>query len=139
MFRKDYIQKVIDQLGQMLGKVLTNFLGFKDFSDFQNQFDASEAKLKEALGITFEELLHLPASHWITKLDDRFKIEHLGQVADIHFKIAQLYFENEAGEQYADALKQSLLLYKYLEENDTVYVYERYLKMEWIKQHLSLN
>jgi hypothetical protein len=139
MFRKDYIQKVIDQLGQLLGKVLTNLLGFKDFGDFKNEFSISEAMLKDALGITFEELLRLPASYWITKLDNDFKIEHLAQVADIHFKITQLYFENEVGNKHADALQQSLLLYKYLEENDTVYVYERYLKMEWIKKQICLN
>jgi len=139
MFRKDYIQKVIDQLGQMLGKVLTNFLGFKDFSDFQNRFDASEAMLKDALGVTVEELLYLPASHWIAKLDEHFTIVHLAQVADIRFEIARLYYESKEGEYYAGALKQSLLLYKYLEENDAVYVYERYLKMEWLKKQLSLN
>jgi hypothetical protein len=139
MFRKDYIQKVIDQLGQLLGKVLTNFLGFKDFGDFQNQIDISETRLKEALGVTFEELLHLSASYWTAKLNNNFTIEHLGQVADIHFKIAQLYFENEEGRRYADALQQSLLLYKYLEENDAVYVYERYLKMEWIRKMISEN
>jgi hypothetical protein len=139
MFRKDYIQKVIDQLGQLLGKVLTNFLGFKDFGDFQNQIDISETRLKEALGVTFEELLHLSASYWTAKLNNNFTIEHLGQVADIHFKIAQLYFENEEGRRYADALQQSLLLYKYLEENDAVYVYESYLKMEWIRKMISEN
>lgn len=139
MFRKDYVQKAMDQLGQLLGKVLTHFLGFKDFADFQNKADASEAMLKDALGVTTEVLLHLPASYWIEKLDEHFNLTHLAQVADIHFEIAQLYFENEAGKQYADALKQSLLLYKYLEAHDTVYVYERYLKLERLRKQLCLS
>ena len=57
MVRRDYLQKQIDLLGRVLGKILSDLLGLKSVGEIMEGIDSSYLALKEELNLDLEELI----------------------------------------------------------------------------------
>jgi hypothetical protein len=74
MVRRDYLQKQIDLLGRVLGKVLTDLLGLKNVGEIIEGIDSTYVALKNELNIDIEDLIELSNEEFIQKLQTENKL-----------------------------------------------------------------
>lgn len=138
MGQEDYLKRQLDQLGQVLAKMLGDLLGLKNKAAIHDGIEQVNQSLKTELGFTSDEFAALSDAEFIRFLEDEkgFRNAHLEKLADLFLFLA---------DNTSDSTKQklvyekSLLLYKHLDKTESTYSLERYAKSERISQLLNDN
>lgn len=136
MFQRDYLMRQFEQLGQVLAKVM----GFKEKGDYKSAMEiieeSSEKMLKEQLDF-FEEL---PDENFTETLLEKGteNLEYLHIAAELLFHKADIQLKENNEEKAISNLKKSLMLFEYVQMNDTTYSLDRDFKMEIIKKILGV-
>lgn len=135
MGQEDYLKRQLDQLGRVLSKMLTGLLGLKDKTTPDNEIDQVNQELKAELGFTFDEFARLENEELIRilEIEKQFSNTHFEKLADLFLFIAD-NSDNIRGKQFYE---KSLLLYKHLEETESTYSRDRYIKVERILKNLD--
>lgn len=135
MGQEDYLKRQLDQLGRVLSKMLTGLLGSKDKTTPDNEIDQVNQELKAELGFTFDEFARLENEELIRilEIEKQFSNTHFEKLADLFLFIAD-NSDNIRGKQFYE---KSLLLYKHLEETESTYSRDRYIKVERILKNLD--
>ena len=137
MVRRDYLQKQIDLLGRVLGKILSDLLGLKSVGVIMEGIDSSYLALKEELNLDLEELIELSNEDFIQKLqtENKFSSESLEKLAEIMLVIAdKTYSEDNSTEKSLKMYIKCIALFHYVEKIESTYSIERNKKIEQIKQ-----
>lgn len=134
MEQDDYLKRQIDQLARILGKILTEMLGFKNQGKVGAGIEMSIQALKDELDIDIQELIELETSHFIPSLQTEkgFTDKALDQLAAILLAIADNQHDGNSKKVY----RKCLAIYEYLEKVDKTYSLDRYLKIDRIKKLL---
>jgi hypothetical protein len=133
MEQQDYLKKQIDRLGQVLGKILAECIGFKNAGQIQNGMEWTNQALQEAIGRDTDELLRIPTSEFVSTLlnEKQFTPESLEQLADILFHLA-----DNRPEHGKAIYEKCLAIYRHLEATDNVYSMDRQWKIERLENLL---
>ena len=91
MDQEDFLKSQIDQLGRVLGKILTALLGFKAQGQVSEGIEAADQALKTELGLNIDDLTLIPTELFLTTLLDtkKFGDNNFEQLAEIMFLIAE--------------------------------------------------
>lgn len=129
MERRDYLTKQIDQMAQVLGKILADLLGLKNQGQIGDGIELVSMSLKEQLKYDLEGLLEMPTAEFVQALrnDRQLSNESLERLADIFLTIADNDEHNPARNNIL--YEKSLVLYEYLERSETTYSMERSKKI----------
>lgn len=134
MYRWDYFKKQIDQLGQVLAKLLSDLLKLKSEGNATSGIQATNEVLQNELSIDLPQLLSIPEERFIEELKNK-KItdDNLNRLADILWMLAE--DANEQGAYSRTVLrKKCLLLLEHVQQSDSTYSMERHEKIERIKK-----
>ncbi len=136
MAQHDYLKKQTDQLGRVLGKILSDLLGLKEKGMIHDGIEATSQAFKSNLDIDIEELITLPTEDFVHVLQTEkgFHNVNLEILADILLVIANAN-QSEDG-QREQLHEKCLTIYQYLEDVETIHSFDRYLKIEHIKKLL---
>lgn len=105
MEQRDLIKDQIDQLGKVLAKILSDFLGLNTNSDFSQAVEVTNDAIKSKLDIDIEGMLSLSKEELLAYLaDTMLNAEHLSNLAEYFTQIgksmsdldkdkAKVYFE----------------------------------------------
>lgn len=134
MEQHDYLQRLIEQLGRVLGKVSSYLLGLKNRGQIEEGIEITSQALKGELDLDIQELTDIPADNFIETLKAKKSInnENLNKLADILFFIA----ENGQDKGKKELYEKCLTIYEYLEKSESVYSIIRQGKIERIKNVL---
>ena len=119
MVRRDYLQKQIDLLGRVLGKVLSDLLGLKNVGEIMEGIDSSYVALKSELNIDLEELLELTNEEFIQKLqtENKFNSDNLEKLSEIMLVMADKIFSEEKTKDKSLKLYiKCIALFQYVEK-----------------------
>lgn len=139
MEQRDYLQKQIDQLGRVLGKLLADLIGLKNQGEVSEGIEITSQKLKDELDLDLEDLINMPADELLPSLQlkNSFSKEGLEKLADILLIIADdTYNRQDNKERSKSFYFKSLNIYEHLEKTETTYSFERHYKIEKIKKIL---
>ncbi|AEA45840.1 hypothetical protein [Fluviicola taffensis] len=136
MGQEDYLRRQIDQLGQVLARMLSGLLGLKDKGLLNQGMEETDQALKAEFGFTTDEFVLLENEAFIQLLEQekQFKEVHFEKLADLFLLLA---------DNTVDSQKQTLLfekclkIYKRLEQSETTYSFDRHAKMEKINNMLK--
>jgi len=136
MFNQDYIMRQVQQMTQVLSRILEQVIK-KDKSQTAAEIVSyTNEQLKESLGFNLEEfsdtLEKKGLNHFIKERN--FNNEHLNIFADVLYELAETYFKDS--NKIDEGLKlysQSLHIYEFIEESENIYSIDRNLKIIKIK------
>lgn len=135
MEQRDYLKKQIDELGQVLGKVITELLQLKSQGKFNDGLEITNQTLKTNLDHNVGELLAIPDETFIAGLKARkIKNEGLDKLAELLLLLAD---NEEAEAKKLQLYKKSFLLFEKLESVEAIYSMDRHRKLERLKKILG--
>jgi hypothetical protein len=135
MEQRDHLQKQLDLIGKVLGKLMGILIGMKTQDKSNEGMEITQQTLKEELNIDFEEWIALPTVEFHEKLQQsKFNEDNLRALADIFSLLADKTLKNELR---ALLYQKCLSLYQYLEKTETTLSMEQHLKVKRIMGKLS--
>lgn len=132
MYRKDYLDKQMEQLGRVLAKLLSDLIGQK--TPGESAALAHEILTNElTFGLT--DLLAIPDHELVKTLleTQKFDAANLEKLADVLMQIAPT--ENTDGR--LNLYRKSLLLLQYVNVSEKIYSVERNAKIDRINAILK--
>lgn len=132
MEQRDHLKKQIDDLAQVLGKLLTGLLQLKTEGTIQESLELTNQTLKTALNQDLDELLAIPDETFISDLKARkIKNEAFDKLAEVFLVLADNEGVSEKGKLM---YKKSFLLLEKLESVEPIYSMDRHRKLERLKK-----
>ncbi|MCX6305267.1 MAG: hypothetical protein NT040_09875 [Bacteroidetes bacterium] len=136
MQQEDYLKRQIDQLGQVLGKILASLAGTGTSGMMPCMMEASDHALKEELGMGVSDFTLMPAGKLIEAIREvkSLNAENLDKLADIFFLLA-----GQAGPGSPDypgkqeLSRMALAVYEHLDKTSSTYSFDRHLRIEKLK------
>ncbi len=137
MESRDYLQKQIDLLGQVLGKILADLLKIKTDVGIGSNLNVVNEILKSGTKIDLEDVRNTSKEEWIAFLTEEhhFHEAHLQEFAIILTTIAN---ELEDNKLKTNLFEKALIIHQYLNYLDTTFVLERENAMIELKKKLNL-
>lgn len=132
MEQRDHLKKQIDDLAEVLGKLLTGLLQLKTEGKIQESLDLTNQTLKTALNQDLDELLAIPDETFISDLKaKKIKNEAFDKLAEILLVMADNEGPSEKGKKI---YKKCFLLFEKLESVEPIYSMDRHRKLERLKK-----
>lgn len=133
--QQDYLKRQIDQIGIILGRMLSSFLGLKKQGKTQEGIEITSQTLKTELDFSIDKIIAINSDDLISFLvqEKRFNNQNIDKLAEILLLIA----DDEGLKDKKEALYQRCLtMYQYLEKTDSTFSIDRQFKIERIKNIL---
>jgi len=133
------MKRQIDQLGRVLGKILSNLIGIRAQGQLSKAIEAADQALETEIGLNIDSLILIPTNSFLAKLLDirKFKDSNFEQLAEIMFIIAEEFniTNTEAGKM-KKLYERSLVIYEILDKTSSTYSFDRHSKIEKIRKVL---
>ncbi len=139
MPQRDYLMKQIDQLGQVLATMMAKLLGFKDDGLINDGIEWTNEMFRIEFDFDIEALTEIPTDELVEVLQEnhKFKNTNLEQLANIMLLIAdELYVKEADNAKSINLYAKCLNIYNYLNKTESVYSFDRHMKIDWIKKIL---
>jgi hypothetical protein len=136
MQQEDYLKRQIDQLGRVLGKVLSDLLGLKSAGQVTEGTEAASQALKNGIGLDISDMASIPAGEFVEILRNTWQINdgNLETLAEIMLVFAEDSDQGgAAGEGVSALYERILLIYEYLDQTSSLYSYERHARINRIR------
>ena len=133
MEQQDHLKKQIDQLGRVLGKILSDLLGLKNQGQLSDGLELTNQAIKGELDLDIQNLIDIPSDKLINTLTKQKHVtnENIEKLAEILLIIAdnrpddnKIYYE------------KCLTIYEHLEKVENIYSLDRQWKIKRIKNLL---
>ncbi len=133
MEQQDYLKKQIDQLGQVLAKILSDLLGLKNKGQINNGIELTNQTLKTEIDFDIQELLDIPTDDFVNTLKKQRNLtnDNLAKLVEILLLIA-----DNGQTDNKKLYEKCLTIYEYLEKAENIYSLDRQWKIERIKNVL---
>jgi len=130
MIRQDFIIKQINQLGQVLARLLSDLHGLKNSGQINEGLEITNQTLKKELEFDVQELLDIPTDKFIETLrtHKNVTIDSLEKLAEILLLIADNKHEDSK-----IIYQKCVMIYEYLEKAEDSYTLHR----QWILQRIK--
>lgn len=133
MEQQDYLKRQIDQLAQILGKMLSGIIGLKNKGQVSEGIEIAYQTLKSEVGLDIQKLVDGPNDFIDTLITEKnFTNESLEKLADVLLTIA----DHKQDDTTQTLYQRCLTIYEYLEKAENVYSIDRQWKIERIKNML---
>lgn len=135
MEQRDFLKKQIDELGQVLSKLITELLQLKSQGKTSEVLELTNQTLKTNLEHDLEELLAISDSAFVGMLKaKKIKNEGLDKLAELLLLLADEEGTTEKGMNF---YRKSFLLFEKLESVEAIYSMDRHRKLERLKKILK--
>lgn len=134
MEQQDYLKRQIDQIGRILGRILTDLAGFKNKGQINDGIAITNQILKNELDIDITELAEIRKDEFITTIKSKKNLtnENIGMLAEILLLVAESSYDVNRS-----LYEKCLIIYEYLEKEENVYSLDRQWKIKRIKNLLA--
>lgn len=140
MEQEDYIKRQIDQIGYVLGKILSDLLGLKTQGRLNDGMGMVSPIFKKELDLNVDELISIPPDVFIQTLTGNNKLNNdsLNCLAEILFLLSENADKSDPnGDIMRELKRKALLIYEYVDETSSTYSYDRHLIVEKIRNALQ--
>ena len=138
MFKKDYIQKQLEQLALAIAKVINQLTNLKMNGELDSGVLIADEFLKAEFDVELAKLAAMDQEHFIGYLTKNKNLnpDKLNLLADLLFETAELYQRAEK-KQIADYLNQkTLIIYNYVNETEKTFSQNRQEKITILKSKI---
>jgi hypothetical protein len=134
MEKEDYLERQINQIGRILGKIISGLLGRKSQGQVNTGIEIVNQMLKSELDFDTQDLMAIQTDLFVNTLisEKKFNSDNLEKLAEILLLIA----DDEKKSENKILYEKCLVIFDYLEKTGNVYSFDRTWKMEQIKEKL---
>lgn len=135
MFKKDYIEKQLEQLALAIAKVISQLTNSKMNGETSSGILIADEFLRTEFDVELAKLAAMDNEHLINHLTKNKNLNtgKLNLLADLLFETAQL-FEKSGKKQIADYLNhKTLIIYNYVDETEKTFSQNRQEKITILK------
>jgi hypothetical protein len=135
MEQRDYLMRQIEQLGQVLARMLARLLNMKQVSPAGLSIDEIRRIYGDELDLTLDLVLQTPKEELIGLLASRIKFidHHLERMAEILAETADLLESSGETGHARDLRKKSILILEHLQATTGAYSMERAMKISRLR------
>lgn len=140
MFNQDFIMRQIQQMTQVLNKILTQVLNLKKTENQTETLNYLNKEFIEEVGFDIDEILAIQTEAELISFIKKtgFNAENLNILADILFEVADQSLEDANKTEVSIKLfSMNLEIYEYIEKSENIYSIDRNLKISMLKNILS--
>lgn len=140
MFNQDFIMRQIQQMTQVLNKILIQVLNLRKIDNQAETLKILNNELIKEVGFDIDEILAIQTESELISFIKKtgFNTENLNILADILFEVADQGLEDPNKNEVSIKLfNMSLGLYEYIEKSENIYSIDRNLKISMIKNILN--
>jgi hypothetical protein len=139
MEKRDYLMQQIEQLGQVLARMLSFLLGIKNTGQAALSLDEIRQTYRDQLDIPIELILETPAENLIEVLTEKveFLDSHLERMGDILKETADIYHLASENESATELYMKALLIYEHLQASGNAFSIERMDKIGELRNLLQ--
>ena len=136
MERRDYLEIQIEQLGRVLSKLISGFLGIKNQSVSNEILEQTNSSLDDYFGFDLSDLSKLSNQDFIKIIQSNrsLNIENLDKLSDF----IELFAEMKTVNEKIILLQKSLAIIDYIDKKESIYSLERQMKKVKINNNLDL-
>jgi hypothetical protein len=140
MEQRDYLMRQIEQLGQVLARMLARLLNIKEATPGGLTIEEIKRIYGDELDLTLDLILETHVENLVDVLTMRIKFmdHHLENMAEILTETADLYETLGEPETSGDLLGKSIRIYEHMQETSGTYSLERALKISELNSRLQL-
>lgn len=135
MFRKDYIQKQLEQLGRVIAKVMADLAGLNNDGKAEEGIRLAGQTLQSEFDLELNDLIALKEEETIAFLRDEKNLApgRLNLLADLLFTTADAFRESEQQMIAVNLDRKTLLLYEYVNLTERTFSALRQQHIEALK------
>jgi hypothetical protein len=140
--QEDYLKRQFDQLGKVLGRILTNLIALKEEGGANEVLEITNQAIKKELDLDIDQLLAIPHDQFIKLFHEHEQLnnKHLDKLGDIFYQLADLLDQQDQNEEKKRSLyERSSVIYEYLNATGSVYSLERQFLIVKIRKMLKEN
>jgi len=133
MEQQDHLKRQIDQLGRVLGKILSDLLDLKNQGQVNDGVEIADQALKSEIDFDIQELIDIPSDKLIDLLTKQRDLtnENIEKLAEILYIIADNRLEGNK-----KLYEKCLTIYEHLVKVENIYSLDRQWKIQRIKNVL---
>jgi phosphatidate phosphatase PAH1 len=138
MFRKDYIQKLLEQLSIAIAKVIVNVNKANEDGNTSEALEISDSALQSEFDLELNDLIALHPEETIGFLTEQKQLipGKLNLLADLLFATTNAYEKSGNNIIAKNLLKKTLLLYEYVNLTEKTFLQSRQQNINTIKTRL---
>lgn len=137
-YRDDYLKKQIDELGQVLARLVSDLLQLKNDGKTGQGIEATNQLLKKEIDLDVSEMLAIPSETFIRTLQKKeFRSVGFEKLADVLLFLADNGMDKQTDTIEKKALyERALIILEYLQETQPIYSIDRHVKIDRIKKYI---
>lgn len=142
MGQEDYLKRQFDQLGKVLGRILTNLIALKEDKHALEIYEITNRALKKEMDMDIDQLLAIPADQFLELFNNQKGLnnKHLEKLGDIFYNLADLMDQDDLdGEKKRALYQRTTEIYQYLNETGSVYSLQRQFLIDKIRKMIGEN
>ena len=138
MEQRDYMMRQIEQLGQVLARMLARLLNIKQVQDAGLSLDEIKQVYSDELDMTLDLVLQIPGDKLIELLtrDLKFIDQHLEKMAEILSETANILDKTTDNEASRELREKSIIILKHLQDSTGNYSMERINRITQLRELL---
>lgn len=138
MQQQDYLQRQIEELGRVLGKILADLVGLKTQGKVGEGIEVTDEALNGKLDLDLATLTAVPANELIDALADHNPLykKQLEPLASLAFELATGFDVQGASAPATAWYEKALVLYEHLDREGGVFSFDRQYKIEQLTTRL---
>jgi hypothetical protein len=136
MEQEDYLKRQIDQLGLVLGKLLTVVSRLNSGGQVPAGIEMTDQTLKTELHLSLEELLSIPVERLISRLQESNVMNpgNCEKLAGILAMVAEgLNISDPGNPKIREINRYALALFEHVDNTGSTYSYDRHVKIDKLK------
>ena len=136
MEQRDYMMRQIEQLGQVLARMLARLLNIKQVQDAGLSLDEIKQIYSDELDLTLDLVLQTPGDKLIELLtsDLKFIDQHLEKMAEILSETSDILDKTTDNEASVELREKSIIILEHLQDSTGNYSMERINRITELKK-----
>jgi hypothetical protein len=138
MFRKDYIEKQLEQLALVIAKIISEITQAKEQQQFDSGITIADEFLKAEFDVELAKIAAMDNEHLIDFLTTTKNLNtgKLNLLGDVFFETATLYELNKNTSIAKNVYEKTFLIYNYVNEREKTFSQSRQEKISLLKQKI---
>jgi len=135
IIKRDFLKRQLEELERSIAKVIEDALKLQGQGKVNEGIILVEKAINDILHLNVEDMVSMPSSNFIKLLvnEKKLTVEHLNCLADLLYKITELYEQKKQSTNIKNLQEKILALFNYVNQTGKTFSLERDNKIKTLE------